>query len=156
MQKRSITGVWLCCLISFLWISALTVGCGVKKPPLAPESAPPGAIADLTYEKEGNTVTLRWTVPTGEALGSGGLGGFYIYQGETRLTDSACKDCPVLFHRIGRMGVEDLYVNDVLLSTASFEVTLTPGFLYHFKVVVFSENELVSPDSNRISVTYEQ
>ncbi len=155
MRKRSITGVWLCCLISFLWISALTVGCGVKKPPFAPELVPPEAIFDLSYQKEGNAVTLRWTVPTGEALGSAGLGGFYIYQGETRLTGSECKDCPVLFHRIGQIGVEDLYVNDTLLSTASFDVNLTPGFLYQFKVVVFDENELVSSDSNRISITFE-
>ena len=156
MQKRTYTGLWLCCLISFFWITTLTVGCGVKKPPIAPESVPPEAISDLIYEKEGNVVTLRWSVPSPESSGSAGLGGFYIYQGETRLTESACIDCPVIFHRIGQVGVDNLFVNDSQLSTAAFAVTLTPGFHYQFKVVVYAEDGLISPDSNRVSVTYEK
>jgi len=154
MRNSSTPGMWLCCVIGFIWISTLMAGCGVKKPPVAPEAAPPEAISDLSYEKEGNAVTLHWTIPGKEALGSAGLGGFYIYQGEARLSDSACKDCPVLFHRIGQIGIENLYVNDRLLSTASYTVMLTPGFRYQFKVVVFSEDGLLSPDSNRVSVTF--
>ena len=153
MMKRRMTSLWVCCLAGLFLVSAMTVGCGVKKPPIAPESMPPEAIADLIYEKEGNAVTLRWSVPQGEASGSAGLGGFYIYQGETRLSDSACKDCPVLFHRIGQLTSGDLYVNDSQLSTASFTVTLVPGFQYQFKVVVFAEDGLISPDSNRVSIT---
>ncbi len=154
MTKKRMTSLWVCCLAGLFLVSAMTVGCGVKKPPLAPESMPPEAITNLIYEKEGNAVTLRWSVPAEEASGSAGLGGFYIYQGETRLTESACKDCPVLFHRIGQIGIGKLYVNESLRSTASFVVTLTPGFQYQFKVVVFGEDGLLSPDSNRVSITH--
>jgi len=153
MMKRQMVNLWVGCLIGLFLMCVITVGCGVKKPPLAPEAQPPEAITDLIYEKEGNSVTLRWSVPQKEAAGSAGLGGFYVYQGETRLTESACKDCPVLFYRIGQLTVGDLYVNDSLLSTASFTVELVPGFEYQFKVVVFSEDGLTSPDSNRVSIT---
>ena len=152
-MKRRMTSLWVCCLAGLLVVLVMTVGCGVKKPPIAPESIPPEAITDLVYEKEGNAVTLRWSIPQGEDSGSAGLGGFYIYQGETRLTGSECKDCPVLFHRIGQLTAGDLYVNDSLLKTASFAVTLVPGFQYQFKVVVFAEDGLISPDSNRASIT---
>lgn len=154
MTRKRIAGLWMSLLAGLFLVSVMTVGCGVKKPPIAPEATPPGAIADLIYEKEGNAVTLRWSIPSEEASGSSGLGGFYIYQGETRLTDSACKNCPVLFHRIGQLTVGDLYVNDSLLNTASFGVELIPGFQYQFKVVVFSEDGLISPDSNRVSITH--
>lgn len=154
MTKNKLASLWVCCLVGLFLVSAIMVGCGVKRPPIAPESIPPEAITDLIYEKEGNAVTLRWSVPSKEASGSAGLGGFYIYQGETRLTGSECKDCPVLFHRIGQMGVDNLYVNDSQLNTASFAVTLVPGFQYQFKVVVFAEDGLLSPDSNRISIAH--
>lgn len=127
-------------------------GCGVKAPPVPPRSNPPAAITDLTYTLNQNQIWLSWSIPTGDAAGTTGLGGFIIYRAVASLAEPICDDCPALFRRIGEIDFEELIAGNPDRKTATFQQTIEKGYQYIFKVSAFSKDGQRGSDSNRVVI----
>ncbi len=135
-----------------LGLILVMAGCGVKTPPVPPRSTPPAAITGLVYTLNEDLVTLSWSIPTGKATGSTGLGGFTIYRAVTSLDDPVCDGCPALFRRIAVVDFQTLMAGNPDRKTATFRQTIEKGYQYIFKVTACSREGQKGPDSNRVVV----
>ncbi len=134
----SILGV----IVAFFSIS----GCGVKKPPIPPRQVSPMAVTDLNKIIEQERLKLTWTIPKGKKPE---LLGFILYRSRVELTDADCKDCPVLFKRIG-----DILIKSQENGMMKYEETLEKGYKYIYKVITYATDGTVSTDSNFVEFTY--
>jgi hypothetical protein len=135
----------LCLLIS---------ACGVKKLPVAPGAVAPGAVTGLQYQLQRNQVTLAWPTLKGDAAGSRGLGGFYIYMAQYPLDQQECANCPLLFRRIGQIGEAGLYENGLPRENFSFIWTIAPGYHYAFKVMAMGKDGQLGLESNTVAFDF--
>ncbi len=139
MKKR----FFIICTFFLLATPLLFDGCGRKMAPLPPDVEPPKALENVTHEILDNKVKLSWIKPENSNLNKSGLSGFLVYRSKKKVSESECKGCPVAFKLASKALTGNYYVE-----------TLDPGYNYIFKVVVKTNNEMVSQDSNFIKFTY--
>jgi len=140
-----VLGIFLCITLS---------ACGVKKLPVAPGAVAPGAVTGLQYQLQRNQVTLAWPTLKGDAAGSRGLGGFYIYMAQYPLDQQECANCPLLFRRIGQIGEAGLYENGLPRENFSFIWTIAPGYHYAFKVMAVGRDGQLGLESNTVEFDF--
>ncbi len=128
----------------FLLVTPLIFnGCGRKMDPLPPDVEPPAALENVTHEISENRVKLFWAKPDNSNLNKSGLSGFLVYRSKKKVSESECKGCPVAFKLASKSLTENYYVE-----------TLDSGYNYIFKIIVKTNNEMVSQDSNFVKFTY--
>jgi len=112
----------------------LLPGCGKKGPPVPPSQKPVPAVSDLKYSK-GTTVS----------------DGFIVYRYKRPISDSPCKNCPKLFKRVSDITNDSPgYEN----KNIEYREEIEKGFVYTYKVVLYTKSGAQSRDSNYIDFNF--
>ncbi len=142
-------------LWSALLLTALLapMGCGRKELPVAPSRLKLQAVEDLSADREGCSVILRWTIPKGGDNDL--LTGFTIYRSEQKLSGRLCPDCPLTFQRVDRVDLTKPAPSADAQGQAVYRATTECGSRYFYKVVGFTGGDVRSADSNVVRIEME-
>jgi hypothetical protein len=130
----------------------LSLGCGKKGDPRAPELATPRVIDNLTATQTPNGVALTWTKPTlyvdGRALTD--LTSFVIFRKDMSPT---CVDCPVPYRPLTTVDVEDQerFVKQKQYRYVDEEVQ--DKMTYRYRVSSQLKDGSLSEPSNEVEIT---
>jgi len=133
----------------------LLPGCGKKGPPVPPSQKPVPAVSDLKYSIDGDILTLTWTIPTGTEKVTTASDGFIVYRYKRPISDSPCKNCPKLFQKVSDIPVDT--TNDALgyeNKNIEYREEIVKGFVYTYKVVLYTKSGAQSGDSNYINFNF--
>ena len=128
-------------------------GCGRKAPPIPPSQIQPPAVNDLSASIDGDTLTLTWTIPQEKGKATSGLSGFIVYRSKKPLSESDCRDCPVLFKRVADIPIEVSDSGNLKKGHMTYYETLEKGYRYIYKVTSYT-NGVTSKDSNYVEFIY--
>lgn len=127
--------------------------CGKKAPPVPPRQKKPPAVNDLTASINGDTLTLTWAIPKEKGKIISGLSGFIVYRSKMLLSESDCKNCPVLFKRVADIPIEEKGSGYMKKGNIMYPETLEMGYRYIYKVIVYRKG-ITSSDSNYVDLIY--
>ena len=140
--------------LSILSVFVLFVsGCGKKAPPVPPRQKKPPAVNDLSASIDGDTLKLTWAIPKEKGKIISDLSGFIVYRSKMLLSDSDCKNCPVLFKRVADIPYEVSASGYMKKSNITYTATLEKGYRYIYKVIVYRKG-VTSRDSNYVDLIY--
>ncbi len=148
-----------CCrsiIVQILIIVAFSIflsGCGKKAPPKPPHQEEPPVVDDLSYSLDGDRLKLTWTTPEVKRKVKSDLGGFYVFRSKKLVSESDCKNCPVIFKRVADI----LLLHDKESSgrdSMKYAEAIEKGYRYIYKVVIYTNNGVNGGDSNIIDFTY--
>ena len=133
----------------------LLPGCGKKGPPVPPSQKPVPAVSDLKYSIDGDILTLTWAIPTGKEKVKTAPDGFIVYRYKRPISDSPCKNCPKLFQKVSDIPVDTTndapgYEN----KNIEYREEILKGFVYTYKVVLYTKSGAQSGDSNYINFNF--
>ena len=133
---------------------ALT-GCGLKTPPVAPESIVPVAITDLTYSVDDNGVKLAWSFPVKTINGNEieDVATFDLYRAEIPL-DKYCGSCPIPFLKPISVPAGAVFDGGARRKATYQSDMLKSGYKYFFKVRSSTSWWASSADSNIVSFVW--
>ncbi len=139
---------------SVLIISALFLfDCGKKAPPIPPSQIQPPAVNDLSASIDGDTLKMTWTIPKEKGKVTPGLSGFIVYRSKMPLSESDCKNCPVLFKRVADIPIEVKASERLEKGSMTYYETLEKGYRYIYKVIGYTKG-VTSSDSNYVDFIY--
>jgi hypothetical protein len=141
-------GVIIVILVS---IYLLVCGCGKKGPPVPPRREKPPAIEDLSYRLDGSSLELSWSVPEKDNRRQPDLIGFKVYVSKVALSETDCENCPLKFKAIADVPILKKTEQKQLM----YSETLESGYQYVYMVRGYSEDGLISEDSNYIDFIIE-
>jgi len=147
-------------LISLIIILVfLLPGCGKKAPPIPPRQKPVPAVSDLKYSIDGDILTLAWTIPKGKEKAKSAFNGFIVYRSKRPISDSDCKNCPKLFQKVSDIPVDITADNTIDApgyenKNIEYREEIEQGFLYTYKVVLYTKSGAQSRDSNYVDFNY--
>jgi hypothetical protein len=140
-------------LLAFYFCLVLTVACGKKGDPRAPELAMPQPIKDLRAEAGAGGAALTWSRPTrfmdGKELRD--LAGFVIFRKEV---PASCPECPSPYRERAIVNVED---QEKFMKTKRFrfiDQELTPKSIYRYRVLIKLSDGSLSEPSNDAEITW--
>ena len=131
----------------------LVLGCGKKAPPVPPHQAKPPTVDDLRASIDEGTLKLTWTIPREKGTIMSSLSGFIVYRSKMLLSDSDCKNCPVLFKRVADIPHEVSASGYMKKGNSTYTATLEKGYRYIYKVIVYRKG-VTSSDSNYVDLIY--
>ena len=120
--------------------------CGKKDWPSPPKVVPPRPVTDLRSRVNGLQVELLWSMPS-LVNGSEPAAHFVVLRSSDTVSQ-VCKGCPILFTQIADIPATSEH-------TIAYRDTIQKGYLYRYKVVVYSDGGITGKDSNMIEVTGE-
>jgi len=133
----------------------LLPGCGKKGPPVPPRQEPVPAVSDLKYGIDDNILTLTWTIPKEKEKAKSAPDGFIVYRSKRPISDSDCKNCPKLFQKVSDIPA------DITIDASGYEnknieyrEEIAKGFVYTYKVVLYTKSGAQSRDSNYINFNF--
>ncbi len=137
----------------------LLPGCGKKAPPIPPRQKPVPAVSDLKYNIDGEILTLTWTIPKGKEKVETATDGFIVYRYKRPISDSPCKNCPKLFQKMSDIPVDitpEIKIDAPGYETKNIEYheEVEKGFVYTYKVVLYTKSGAQSRDSNYINFNF--
>ena len=132
-------------------VYVLLYGCGRKGPPVPPRRENPPAIEDLSHRLDGNSLEMSWSVPEKDNSRQPDLAGFKVYVSKVPLSESECENCPLKFKAIADVPIRKKAEQKQLMYTE----TLGSGYQYVYMVRGYSDDGLISEDSNYINFTIE-
>ncbi|MFH0725084.1 MAG: hypothetical protein V2B19_01785 [Pseudomonadota bacterium] len=146
----------LICLLAGAMAAAMlfAVGCGKKAMPVAPNRIAPAAVSNFKGELKEGRVLLTWSLP-GKSDDKSGVtqsvpvAEVRVYRSKLSLAAGGCKHCPPRFEVIAKLAPVSGGTGGM-----RFSDTLETGFRYTYKVVLIGENDVMSPDSDLLDVTY--
>jgi predicted small lipoprotein YifL len=138
-------------IVMLVSIYLLFCGCGKKGPPVPPRRENPPAIEDLSHRLDGNSLELSWSVPEKDNSRQPDLAGFKVYVSKIALSESECENCPLKFKAIADVPIRKKAEQKQLM----YSETLGSGYQYVYMVRGYSEDGLISEDSNYINFTIE-
>ena len=133
----------------------LLPGCGKKGPPVPPRQKPVPAVSDLKHSIDGNILSLTWTIPKEKEKTNTDSDGFIVYRYKRPISDSPCKNCPKLFQK-----VSDIPADITNAATGNenknieYREEIEKGFVYTYKVVLYTKSGAQSRDSNYINFNF--
>jgi hypothetical protein len=127
-------------------------GCGKKAPPKPPRQEKPSVADDLSYSLDGDKLKLTWTVPEVKGNVKSGLGGFYVFRSKKSVAESDCKDCPKIFKRVADISLE--HMGNSGKDSIKYAEVLEKGYMYIYKIVVYTTSGVMGKDSNMLDFTY--
>ncbi len=145
-----------CCrsiIVQILIIVAFSVflsGCGKKAPPKPPCQEEPPIVDDLSYSLDGDRLKLTWTTPEVKRKVKSGLGGFYVFRSKKPVSESDCKNCPVIFKRVADILLQDTESSG--RDSIKYAEAIEKGYRYIYKVVVYTNNGVIGGDSNLVDL----
>jgi len=130
-------------------------GCGKKGPPVPPRYKPVPAVSDLKYSIDGNILTLTWTIPKEKEKEKSAFSGFIVYRSKRPISDSDCKNCPKLFKKVSDIPA-DITIDAPGYENKNIEYReeIAKGFVYTYKVVLYTKSGAQSRDSNSINFNF--
>ena len=154
-MKRIILAI----LSILLILPPVFLGCGIKGPPVAPDSTIPASITDLRASSLEGEIFLAWSSPTKNIDGSKqeDLLGFRVFRQSRPLTSSACPDCPLKFEPVAEIDIDypppaaKVEGGRVLWREAS----LKPQHEYTYIVRAYSSYKSPSPESNPLTISWD-
>jgi len=129
----------------------LLPGCGKKGPPVPPRQSPVPSVSDLKYSIDGSILTLTWTIPKEKEGDKTVFDGFIVYRYKSPITNSPCKNCPKLFHKVADITI-DTFGNGV--KNIKYRDEVEKGFAYTYKVILYTKNGESGADSNYVNFNY--
>jgi hypothetical protein len=137
----------------------LLPGCGKKAPPVPPRQKPVPAVNDLKYGIDGNILTLTWTIPKEKEKAKSAFNGFIVYRSKRPISDSDCKNCPKLFQKVSDIPVDITADNTIDApgyenKNIEYREEIEKGFVYTYKVVLYTKSGAQSRDSNYVDFNY--
>jgi len=129
----------------------LLPGCGKKGPPVPPRQSPVPSVSDLKYRIDGSLLTLTWTIPKEKEGEKTAFDGFILYRYKSPISNSPCKNCPKLFHKVADIKI-DTFGNGIKNMKHRDEVE--KGFAYTYKVILYTKNGASGVDSNYVIFNY--
>lgn len=132
----------------------LASGCGKKAMPVPPNRISPAAVTNFKGQLTEGQVLLSWRLPelTGEKSGvalNGPSAVVMVYRSKLSLEAGGCKNCPLRFEPIATLSPPPGARGEM-----RYADKLERGFRYTYKIVLVGENDVVSPDSDLLDVTY--
>jgi hypothetical protein len=120
----------------------LTIGCGVKAPPVPPDTRPP-VIATFNHSLENATVVLSWTLAKGSPIPQS----YTFYRSRVSLADKPCEGCPLVFKRLRTIPADGR-------TSGEETIAVEQGYRYGFKMTATDANGLEGPDSRVLLISY--
>ena len=145
------SSVRLVIFLGVLCICILFPGCGKKDLPVPPRRLNPPAVIDLQHRIEDNQVELSWTVPPKKRRRQTDLAGFKVYRSKITLSETNCENCPLKFSMVRDIPLIKKDKKEPL----KFTDTLDPGYSYTYVVRGYSDNGMISADSNVVKFVYD-
>jgi hypothetical protein len=127
------------------------LACGKKDPPVPPRRENPPPVSDLSHSLQDNRLKLVWTVPKKENRRQSNLVGFKVYLSQIPLSESECKNCPLRFKQVGDIPILKQRNQEQI----EFSQTLESGYRYVYLIRGYSDNAMISADSNYVDFVYE-
>jgi len=127
--------------------------CGRKAPPVPPRQIKPPAVKDLSASIAGDTLKLTWTIPKEKGKAIPVPSCFIVYRAKRLLSESDCKDCPVLFKRVADIPIEAKGSAYLKKDDFTYSETLEKGYRYIYKITVYTKG-VTSSDSNYVDFIY--
>ena len=127
--------------------------CGKKAPPVPPRQKKPPVVNDLGASIDGGALKLTWAIPKEKGKIISDLSGFIVYRSKMLLSDSDCKNCPVLFKRVADIPYEVSASGYMKKGNSTYTATLEKGYRYIYKVIVYRKG-VTSSDSNYVDLIY--
>jgi len=152
MEKGFYKILFLQCIVLFCFAFNIS-GCGKKGPPIPPRHIVPPAVNDLIISIDENTLRLTWNIPGEKEMLTSGGAGFFVYRSKRPISESDCKDCPVVFSRVADIPIDTKDLEKKEKGTIRYNETLEKGFMYIFKVNTYLKG-VVSSDSNRVDFVF--
>ena len=138
-------------IVMIVSIYLIFCGCGKKGPPVPPRREKPPAIEDLSYRLDGSSLELSWSAPEKDNNRQPDLIGFRVYVSKVPLSETECENCPLKFKAIADMPILKKAKQKQLL----YSETLESGYQYVYMVRGYSDDGLMSKDSNYIDFIIE-
>jgi hypothetical protein len=135
-------------LILGLMIAAVA-GCGMKKPPVPPPQYRPPAPAEVQYSLEGDHLLLSWQVPETGKQGAP-IQGCKVFRAARNIGEDACPGCPSPFGAVADLPLEGGDQN-----RQSYRETLTPGFLYSYKIACYTRRDNWGQETQPIYIQFD-
>jgi len=133
----------------------LLPGCGKKGPPVPPRQKPIPSVSDLKYSIDGNILTLTWTIPKEKENLKTAFNGFIVYRYKRPISDSPCKNCPKIFQQVADIPTENtIDAPGYEDKNIEYRKEIEKGFVYTYKVVLYTKNGVSSADSNYVDFNY--
>jgi len=133
----------------------LLPGCGKKGPPVPPRQKPIPSVSDLKYSIDGSILTLTWTIPKEKENLKTAFNGFIVYRYKRPISDSPCKNCPKLFQQVADIPTENtIDAPGYEDKNIEYREEIQKGFVYTYKVVLYTKNGVSSADSNHVDFNY--
>jgi hypothetical protein len=134
----------------------LGLGCGLKGPPVPPETTVPPNITDLKAVVTGDAVRLSWTLPREEDGVFHGLEFFRVYRYQAPVSHQLCEGCPIPFQQVLDIHLDNPAPAWVEEGRMLWEDRVEPGHRYAYMITVHHESGGVSKDSNVVQFVTEE
>ena len=133
-------------------IVLLSIGCGKKGEPRAPELATPQLIKNLTAKPDRSGIVLTWSRPTeyvdGKPLTD--LTGFVIFRKDLSPT---CPECPVPYRPLTAVNVEDREKFVKQKQYRFIDENVQSQMIYRYRVSSQLKDGSLSNPSNEVEAT---
>jgi hypothetical protein len=121
--------------------------CGVKGPPVVPGYIEPPTVRDLSYQVSGDKLVLSWTLPTAVGRQVAKIASAGVYRLKRPMGKRDCPDCPQVFERVAKLAARS--------GTMTYTDTVSPGFQYYYKIILFDTSDRSGGDSNIVYFIHE-
>jgi hypothetical protein len=135
-------------LLSFILF--FIFGCGFKGPPVPPRWEPPPKVNDLSYNIEGSNLKLSWSLPASASKRTSPIDGFRVYRSQISISEPHCEKCPLTFSAVGNVSNAVKQGANAKAQAITFDQILEGGYRYVYMVRAYSDNGMVSKDSNTV------
>lgn len=152
MRGKLVVGLRLVILSALL--VGLQAGCGKKGPPVPPRRYMPPAVTDLSYQLDGPTLTLSWSVPEAKDGDAAAPVGCFVYKAKQPLVNTACPDCSEPFSPVADLQIQKDASGNILKRTLTYTAVLTQGFIYTYKIACYARDGGLGADSNVVNFSY--
>jgi hypothetical protein len=124
------------------------LACGIKSPPVSPETLTPPAIRDLTAEVIGDKVQLTWSMPKKDNALFDGVEHFRVYKYKSHSSIEVCEGCPIPFEHFLDIKLEDPEPAQVEGDRIICHDSIEADHRYAYKVTAYHKSGGLSEDSN--------
>ena len=139
-------------------LSVLLVGfqaaCGKKDPPVPPRRYRPPAVTDLSYQLDGQTLTLSWSVPETRDGDATAPVGCFVDMARQPLVNTDCPNCLEPFSPVADLQIQKDASGNILKRTMTYTGVLTQGFIYTYKIACYAADGGLGADSNVVNFSY--
>lgn len=129
-------------------------GCGKKDQPVPPRRYRPPAVTDLSYQLDGQALTLSWSVPETRDGDAAAPVGCFVFQAKQPLVNADCPDCSEPFSPVADLKIQKDASGTILNRPMTYTGILAQGFIYTYKIVCYARGGGLGADSNIVNFSY--